>query len=135
MSYSKIILIFCFCTAILSFSATSQGADWKIFYQGLNEKDLKGEESFNYYYDKESIVRPSKGIVQVLFKTTLDKEGSDELIGKDGSDEAEQYLGHIELNCKSKSYKFIDDTKSDSKASRRVYLNSAMGVLWSNLCE
>ena len=147
MSYHRLILIFCFCITIFSFSSISQGADWKIFYQ-VRENDPRGEESLNYYYDNESVARPLKGHAQVWFKTTLGKDSSDNLVGKDGSDEAEQFRGHIEINCKSKSYRFLEETKLDtieteeksqkpsaSKAFRRVPLESAMGALWSNLCE
>jgi hypothetical protein len=132
---------------ISSFSSTSQGADWKIFYQ-VREYDLKGDASLNYYYDNESVVKPLKDFVQVWFKTTLGKDSSDNLVGKDGSDEAEQYRGHVEINCKSKSYRLLEETQLDSveteheaqkssppgKAFRRVPLGSAMGTLWSNLC-
>lgn len=149
MFNNRLILVFCFCLTILSLSSTSQGADWKIFYQGVSGEDPRGSESINYYYDKESIVKPSKGIVRVWFKTTLGKnDGSDNLVGKDGSDEAEQYRSHIEINCKSKSYRLLEEAKLDSieaeqkaqksysgKDFRRVHLESAMGTLWSNLCE
>ena len=147
MSYHRLTLIFCFFMTIFSFSSISQAADWKIFYQ-VRENDPKGEESLNYYYDNESVARPLKGHAQVWFKTTLGKDSSDNLVGKDGSDEAEQFRGHIEINCKSKSYRFLEETKLDTieteeksqkpsagKAFRRVPLESAMGVLWSNLCE
>lgn len=146
MSYPRLILIFCFCLIILSFSSITHGADWKIFYQ-VRENDPKGEESLNYYYDNDSVVRPLKDFVQVWFKTTLGRDSSDDLVGKDGSDEAEQFRGHIEINCKSKSYRFLEETKLDSvetgeknqkpstaKAFRRVPLESAIGTLWSNIC-
>jgi hypothetical protein len=148
MSYSRLILIVCFCMTIVSFSSTSHGADWKFFYQ-VREYNPKGNESLNYYYDNESVVRPLKGLIQVWFKATLGKDdGSDDLVGKDVSDETEQYRGHVEINCKSKSYRLLEETKLDSdeteqeaqksspgKAFRRVPLGSAMGTLWSNLCE
>jgi hypothetical protein len=148
MSYSRLILIFCFCITILSFSSTSHGSDWKFFYQ-VRDYNPKGNESLNYYYDNESIVKPLRGIIQVWFKTTLGKDdASDSLVGKDGSDEAEQYRGHVEIECKSKSYRLLEETKLDSvetekevqkspsgKPFHRVPLGSAMGTLWSNLCE
>lgn len=149
MFNTRLLLVFCFCTTILSFSLTLQGADWKIFYQGIDGENHSGSESINYYYDKESIVKPSKGLVQVWFKTTLGKDdGSGNVAGKDGSDEVEQHRKHIEINCKSKSYRVIEEAKLDvpeaeeissksstSKASHRLYLDSALGSLWSNLCE
>lgn len=148
MSYHRLILIFYFCMTIFSFSSISYGSDWKFFYQ-VRDYDPKENGSLNYYYDKESIVKPLKGIIQVWFKTTLGKDdASDSLAGKDGSDEAEQYRGHIEINCKSKSYSLLEETKSDTdeteqeaqkspsgKSFRRAPLGSAMGTLWSNLCE
>jgi len=135
--------------AILSFTSPSEGADWKIFYQGVSEKNPREYESINYYYDKESIVRSSKSLVQVWFKTTLGKDdASEDLVGKDGSDEAERYRGHIEVNCKVRSYRMIEESKADAseaeekgtkspagRASRRLYLDSALGSLWDNLCE
>ncbi len=149
MFNTRLIFVFCFCMTILSLSSISQGADWKIFYQGVGGEDPGGSESINYYYDKDSIVKPSKGLVQVWFKTTLGKDdGSGNVTGKDGSDEAEQHRRHIEINCKSKSYRVIEETKLDvpeaeekssksstSKVSLRLYLDSALGSLWSNLCE
>lgn len=149
MFNTRLILVFCFCMTIWSFSSTAQGADWKIFYQGVGGEDLSGSESINYYYDKDSIVKPSKSLVQVWFKTTLGKDdGSEDLTGKDGSDEVEQHRRHIEINCKSKSYRMIEEAKLDvpeaeessskslaSKVSHRLYLDSALGSLWSNLCE
>lgn len=143
-----LILVFSFCMTILSFSSTSYGSDWKFFYQ-VREYDPKENGSLNYYYDNESIVKPLKSIIQVWFKTTLGKDdASDSLVGKDGSDETEQYRGNVEIDCKSKSYRLLEETKSDSveteqvvqkspagKSFRRVPLGSAMGTLWSNLCE
>jgi hypothetical protein len=132
---------------ISSFFSTSHGADWKFFYQ-VRQNDPKGEESLNFYYDDESVVRPLKDLVQAWFKTTLGNDGSDNLVGKDGSDEAEQYRSHVEINCKSKSYRLIEETKLNSVeteekkqmppagiAFRKVPLGSAMGTLWSNLCK
>ena len=148
MSYHRLILVFCFCIIFLNFSSISQGADWKFFYQGVSEKDPGRIESLNYYYDKESIVRPSKGLARVWFKTTIGHDdASDDLVGKDGSDEAEQYRGHIEINCKSKSFRMIEETKQDihdvkeksarsssGKTSRRLY-DSALGTLQANVCN
>lgn len=149
MFYIKLILVFCFCMTVLTFPLTSQGADWKIFYQGTAGDDPQENESLNYYYDKESIARPSKGITQVWFKTTLGKHDStDKLTEKNGLDEEEQYRGHIEINCRKKSYTIIEESKSDipeadekkihsstGKVAFRLYLDSALGALWSNLCE
>lgn len=140
--------MFCFCIIILAFSSISQGADWKFFYQGVGEKDPRRIENLNYYFDNESIVRPSKGLVQIWFKTTIGHDdASDDLVGKDGSDEAEQSRSHIEINCKLKSYRIIEETKMDAseaeeksprlsagKASRRSY-DSALGTMRANVCE
>jgi hypothetical protein len=147
MSYYRMILIFCIFMTILSLSSTSQGADWKFFYQ-IREYDPKVDESLNYYYDNESVVKPLNDLVHVWFKTTLSNDSSDNLVGKDGSGEAEQYRGHVEINCKSKSYRLLEETKLDSvnteqdaqksspgKAFRQVPLGSAMGTLWSNICK
>jgi len=146
MFYSRLILVLCFCIAVLNFSSTSYGADWKFFYQ-VSEYDPKGDESLNFYYDNESVVKPLKDIIQVWFKTTLGNDSSEKLAEKDGSDETEQYRGHVEINCKSKSYRLLEETKLDSveteqkaqkqtsgRSFRRVSLDSAMGTLWSNLC-
>ncbi|OPX92678.1 MAG: hypothetical protein A4E59_03006 [Syntrophorhabdus sp. PtaB.Bin027] len=151
MFYCRLIPVICFfiAVAVFSFSSPLQGAEWKMFYQKMNEKGAGGKyENLNYYYDKESIEKPSKGIARVWFKTTVGDDDSENLAEKDGSDESEQYRGHIEINCKSKSYRMIEETSSDSsesegkglqtsagKAPRRLYLDSALGALWSNLCE
>ena len=151
MFYCRLILAVCFSitVVVLNFSSPLQGADWKMFYQKVNEKGTGGKnENLNHYYDKESIERPSKGIVRVWFKTTVGDDDSEDLAGKDGSDESEQYRSHIEINCKTKSYRMIEETSSDSseseekrsqplagKAPHRLYLDSALGALWSNLCE
>jgi len=148
MFYVKLIFFFCFSISVLTFPVPSQGADWKIFYQGTSGDDPRSNKSVNYYYNKESIVKPSKGIVQVWFKTTLGDDDTDNLAGKDGLDEAEQYSSLIEINCKTKSYKIIEETPSDvseanekriqssaGQISRRLSLDSALGALWSNLCE
>lgn len=131
MSTKKLAILFCFVLFFLSIYAQSECADWKLFYQV--------DEGLKYYFDKESIVKPQTGIVQVWFKSTLEKDGSEE--GE------QQYGAQIEINCKSKSYRVIEESRSSiveteektqkpstAQASRRLPLESAMGSLWANLC-
>jgi hypothetical protein len=130
MSCSKVILLFAFSLTITAFSTASHGADWKIFYQI--------EEGPKYYFDKESLVTPQKGLVQVSMKVTL---------AEDKSEEAEQYRGRVEIICKSKSYRVLEEESesprneernqqpSSGQDMRRLSLDSAMGSLWDNLCQ
>jgi hypothetical protein len=129
MSTSKHAYFFCFALMLLCLSTLAECADWKIFYQV--------EDGPKYYFDKESVVKPQQGIVQVWLKLTLEK---------DSSDEAEQYRNHVEINCKSKSYKVLEESKADTVGNeektqqsstgqlRSLPLESAMGSLWANLC-
>jgi len=129
MSTSKLAYVFCFALMFMSLSTQTECADWKIFYQV--------EDGPKYYFDKESVVKPQQGFVQVWLKLTLEK---------DSSDEAEQYRNHVEINCKSKSYKVLEESNADAAGNeektqqsstgqlRKLPLESAMGSLWSNLC-
>jgi len=129
MFTSKHAYVFYFGLILLCLSTQAECADWKIFYQV--------EEGPKYYFDKESVVKPQQGFVQVWLKLTLEK---------DGSDEAEQYRNHVEINCKSKSYRVLEESKSDTVGNeekaqqsstgqlQRLPLESAMGSLWANLC-
>jgi hypothetical protein len=103
-------------------------ADWKLFYTV--------SEGPKFYFDKEGIVQPQKEIVQVWFK----------VMSEEGSDEVEVYKAQVEINCKSKSHKFLEESTSDnvsqeeskqqsiSQAHRRFSLESTLGSLWSNVC-
>jgi hypothetical protein len=129
MYTSKLAYVFCFTLMLMCLSTQAECADWKIFYQV--------EDGPKYYFDKESVVKPQQGFVQVWLKLTLEK---------DGSDEAEQYRNHVEINCKSKSYKVLEESKADTVGNeektqqsstgqlRSLPLESAMGSLWANLC-
>jgi hypothetical protein len=129
MSTSKLAYVFCLGLLFLCLFTQAECADWKIFYQV--------EDGPKYYFDKESVVKPQQGIVQVWLKLTLEK---------DSSDEAEQYRNHVEINCKSKSYKVLEESKADTVGNeektqqsstgqlRSLPLESAMGSLWANLC-
>ncbi len=86
---------------------------------------------------RKVLLKPQQGFVQVWLKLTLEK---------DSSDEAEQYRNHVEINCKAKSYKVLEESKTDTAGDaektqqastgqlRHLPLESAMGALWSNLC-
>ncbi len=129
MSTSKLAYVFYFALMLMCLSTQAECADWKIFYQV--------EDGPKYYFDKESVVKPQQGFVQVWLKLTLEK---------DSSDEAEQYRNHVEINCKSKSYKVLEESKADTFGNeektqqsstgqvRSLPLESAMGSLWANLC-
>lgn len=129
MSTSKLAYVFCLALIFLCLFTQAECADWKIFYQV--------EDGTKYYFDKESVVKPQQGFVQVWVKLTLEK---------DSSGEAEQYRNHLEINCKSKSYKVLEESNADAVGNeeitrqsstgqlRRLPLESAMGSLWSNLC-
>ncbi len=108
-----------------------EGADWKLFYQ-----TEQGPQK--HYFDKESIVRPQKNIVQVWQKITD---------AQDEDNELEKSRTHVEINCRSKSYKMLEEEKSEttdqaatiqqpptSKISQHITWDSAIGVLWTNLC-
>lgn len=129
MFTSKLAYVFCLALIFLCLFTQAECADWKIFYQV--------EDGPKYYFDKESVVKPQQGFVQVWVKLTLEK---------DSSGEAEQYRNHLEINCKSKSYKVLEESNADAVGNeeitrqsstgqlRRLPLESAMGSLWSNLC-
>jgi acetyl-CoA carboxylase beta subunit len=106
-------------------------ADWKLFYR-IEQGSQK------YYFDKESIVRPRKDIVQVWQKIAD---------AQDEENEIEKSKTHIEINCRSKSYKVLDEEKSENtgegvnaqnhlttKRSQHIAWDSAIGVLWTNVC-
>ena len=129
MSTSKLAYVFCSGLIFVCLFSRAECSDWKIFYQV--------QEGPKYYFDKESVVAPQQGFVQVWLKLTLEN---------DSSDEAEQYRNHIEINCKAKSYKVLEESKTDIAEDqektqqpstgqlRRLPLESAMGSLWANLC-
>ena len=129
MSTSKLAYVFCLALIFLCLFTQAECADWKIFYQV--------EDGPKYYFDKESVVKPQQGFVQVWVKLTLEK---------DSSGEAELHRNHVEINCKSKSYKVLEESNSDAAGNeektqqsstgqlRHLPLESAMGSLWSNLC-
>lgn len=116
----------------VSLSSRPASAEWQFFYQV--------EDGPKYYFDKDSIQSPQKGIVHVSVKTTL---------GKDSDEDAEQYKGSVEINCRSRSYRILGDevgadeknkeltTKTATGPSdlRRMPLESVMGVLWTNVCD
>ena len=104
-------------------------ADWKLFYMV--------SEGPKYYFDKESIVHSQKDIIQVWFKSMLE----------DGSIETMQYSAHVEINCKSRSHRILEESMSDNankeekdqqpsadQSVRRFSIESVLGSLWTNVC-
>ncbi|OPY83519.1 MAG: hypothetical protein A4E65_00486 [Syntrophorhabdus sp. PtaU1.Bin153] len=127
----RICVVLIFALVLSTMFASLEAADWKLFYQ-IEQGPQK------YYFDKESIVRSQKGIVQVWQKITD---------AQDEENEIEKSKTHIEINCRSKSYRVLEDEKSEStgegantqkhsttKSSQRIAWDSAIGVLWTNVC-
>lgn len=103
------------------------GAEWKIFYQ-------TDEGQKKYYFDQESVTRPDTRTVHVRYKV---------MDAKDENNEVELSSALIELSCKPKAYKILEETKSDDNNKEPVNviilrhsiaLDSVMGTLWTNLC-
>jgi len=130
MSYSRLTFLFFFALVMTAFTGRAEADEWKLFYQV--------EEGPKFYFDKESVVSPQKGIIRVWMKTAL---------AEDESEEIEQSRTDVEIDCKGRSYKVVEQEKSDGggpaikgneappdRTARRLPLDSAMGSLWTNLC-
>lgn len=104
-------------------------ADWKLFYMV--------SDGPKYYFDKESIVTPQKDVIQVWFKTTTEE----------GSDETEQYSANVELNCKTRTHRILEESvtgnankdekgqqPSGDKPIQKFAIESVFGSLWTNVC-
>ena len=133
MVLTRLSLILMFVTILIGPFSRSVGAEWKMFYQ-IDEGQKK------YYFDEESIVRPNKSTVQVRYRVMDSKEEDNEV---------EISTTLVEITCKPKSYKIIEETKAvtdaktDESAKEPVNVTilrhsfsfeSVMGTLWTNLC-
>jgi len=115
-------------TGLYSFA---EGSDWKLFYLS--------DSGYKYFYDKESLESPDKGIKKVWQKISKD-------IGKDESED--MFKMHMEVNCKNKTYEILsiaeyngtnetvinfEDYKSRPPTSD-LPLESRIGALYDNIC-
>jgi hypothetical protein len=79
------------------------GADWKPY---------SWSETGIYYYDTESIIRPSKNIVRLKSKDIFTNKGIKEAV--DGFGKSYANLNYtidlIEINCEDKMYCFLSST-------------------------
>lgn len=129
MNIQKLISALFFVCMIVGSFTHGECADWKVFYVV--------SEGPKYYFDKESVVAPQKDIIQVWFKTTAE----------DGSEETEQYNAHVELNCKTRSHRILEESVTDNankeekshqlpgeKPMQRFAIESVFGSLWTNVC-
>ena len=131
-TYIKTIFIFIFSgliiTGLYSFSA---GADWKLYYAT--------DSGYRYFYDKESLESPDKGIKKVWQKVSKG-------IGKD--ENQDMFKMHVEVNCKTKIYEIlsvveydginemvisVEDYKNRPPTSN-LPLESRIGGLYDNIC-
>jgi len=128
----KTIFIFIFSGLILTgLYSFSEGANWKLYY--ATDSGLK------YFYDKESLEFPDKGIKKVWQKVSKG-------VGKDENQDI--FKMHVELNCKTKSYEILsiveydgvnemvisfEDYKSRPPISD-LPLESRVGALYDNIC-
>ena len=109
----------------------AEGADWKLYYVS--------DSGYKYFYDKESLESPDKGIKKVWQKIAKD-------IGKDESDDMLKM--HLLLNCKSKIYEILSITEYDGTREMEISyedyksraptsdlpLESRIGALYDNVC-
>lgn len=129
MNFRKLISSLFFGCIIMGSFVHGECAEWKLFYIV--------SEGPKYYFDKESIVTPQKDVIQVWFKTTTEE----------GSDETEQYSAHVELNCKTRSHKILEESVTDTtnkeekgqqssgeKPMQKFAIESVFGSLWTNVC-
>lgn len=115
-------------TGLYSFS---EGADWKLFYAT--------ESGYKYFYDKESLESPDKGIKKVWQKVSKD-------LGK--NENQDMFKMHLEVNCKTKIYEILsiveyDGTKEmvisfedykNRPPTSDLPLESRIGGLYDNVC-
>ncbi len=131
-TYIKTISIFIISGLILAgLYSFSEGSDWKLYY--ATDSGLK------YFYDKETLEFPDKGIKKVWQKVSKG-------IGKD--ENQDMFKMHVELNCKTKVYEILsiveydgvnemvigfEDYKSRPPTSD-LPLESRVGALYDNIC-
>ena len=78
------------------------GIDWKFFFS--SEKCL-------FFYDAQSITRPSKNIVRVWIRMDYTKKGVIDMVGKFGKKyENLSYAIHLEeINCAEKKFRVLSE--------------------------
>ena len=121
----KVVGSVCLGSILLCWCGLSLAADWTLYYEG-------GEEM--HYYDKSSIVRPRKGIVQVSLRTTFS-----------GSQEGR--IRRVEMSCSNRMYRDLSD-KIDPVTGQLIPEGAGEGYKWTwfpsvsrmdalydNLCE
>ena len=115
----------------------SYSAEWKFYYQSTTEQNGK-EVTQKLYYDEASITRPERNIVRVMQKTS--KALGDEK-------EADIIMRLTEINCSSRTYRYISTTEFEEETGKmvseekdagaawtRLSLNTSIGGLYDNVC-
>ena len=112
-------------SVLLCWSGLSWGADWALYYEDGMEM---------HHYDKATIERPRKGIIQISIKTT--ELGTQ--IGK---------TRRLEMSCHDHTYRNLSDKvdpitgKLIPEGAESGYkwtwipMESRMDALYENLCE
>jgi len=127
---AKIFLVFCLVLAITGVCSTSNGQEWKAFYE--NEKE-------RYYFDNTSLERLDNKSFRIWQKVTEKQTGTDEI---------DKFRSQIEINCTQKIFKTLSlieyDTISGKALPEQKYgedqpwvkfsLEAKYGALYDNFC-
>ncbi len=116
---------------LIHVSNKAYGENWVLFYNSQDEE--------KYYFDKDSIQKPQKDIIQVWQKRAKVE------------DEVEQDIEkiHLELDCKKRQYRILSVIDANSKTqeparedeitsgvrTRLSSLISILGALFENVCR
>ena len=110
---------------------------WTFFFGyaevwGADRKFILGTSTGNWYYDAESITRPSKDVVKVWEKIVYKEKGIIEMVEKFGKKyESVSYsLAVVEFNCAEKQIQglSLDDYSTDGK---KLFASSHLKEKWS----
>jgi len=128
----KKMAIFIFSGLILTgLYSYSEGADWKLFYAA--------DSGYKYFYDKESLEMPDKGVKKVWQKISKD-------LGKNES--RDMFKMQLVVNCRSKIFEILSiveyGSANETVISFEEYksrpptddlpLESRIGALYDNIC-
>ncbi len=123
----RVWVILSIVAALFGLPTASAEAEWKVFYQS-------DEGQKKYYFDPESVVRSDKKTVQVRYKVMNAKEEDSEV-------EISNAL--VEITCKPKSYRILEETRNEDSnnepvkvviSRHSISVESVIGTLWTNLC-
>jgi hypothetical protein len=94
---------------LIGYQPLAMAENWKLFYE---------TESQKFYYDNDSIQKPSQNVIKVAHKVT--EKGAD-------ANEVDKAKRVVEVNCKERSFRILSNVEYDIATGTEITAQQFQG--------